>query len=263
MWRGDQQLHSQRQRSLSRTLGRQALIAHSRTFLCSRHGINLRALSSDCLGISVSCLKNNVPRESRFFTSRHNSTFRAFRWKLVTDLLPIGRRHQRWGCRSNLTGLCRICERAVEDVPHLFNCPASDQPALVDALHSTLTSKVPSLPRQLAVAFLADGILSSSYGAFTEPIKALLDPLASDDLSFPQLACKVLRGCHEFIYQFLWKPRCETTVANERRIGITSADKRTYMGRPSLPSNNPYKFGLSRLLDRSNWSSINLELTTI
>lgn len=242
---------------------RQALLAHSRTFLSSRHGTQLKALPSDLLKVTVASVKSNVPNESRLFTSRHNSTFRAFRWKLATDLLPLGERNQRWGCQSNMNGLCRSCNRTLEDIPHLFCCPSTDRTNWVDQLHSTLTSRVPSLPRQLSVSLLADGVLSHSYGTLTEHIKAIISPLVTEELPFPKLATKILRGCHEFIFHSIWKPRCQATIDRERQLGITPQQKRVYESRPSTPSNNPYKFGLSRILDRSNWTSINLELSTL
>ena len=246
-----------------RFLRKQALLAHSRTFLWSRHGVNLKTLPSDLLKITASCLKNNAPDESPLFSSRHNSTFRAFRWKLVTDLLPIGSRHQRWGNQSNLAGVCRICNSATEDISHLFSCHSTDRTTWVDQLHSALISRVPSIPRQLSVSLLADGVLSHSYGTISEPMKTAILPFVVEDQPFAQLAAKILRGCHDFIFNSIWKPRCQATIDQERQLGITTQQKRVYESRPSAPSSNPYKFGLSRLLDRANWSSINLELTTI
>jgi ribonuclease HI len=235
----------------------QALIAHTNAFLWSRHGANLKQLSPEQLAISSRCLQSNLSKESRLFTSRSNSTFRAFRWKLACDLLPIGSRHLKWGCQARPDGTCPLCVTSVETVAHLFSCPFVNRADWPSNLRSCLQPLLPHLDcSSLATDLICNDALATSFGCLTKELEELLMPLTSSTISISSLSHQVLRGCHHFLYQYVWKPRCESVAALHP---ISLEQKRTYSASASArpASTNPYKLGLSRFSDKIAWTFAN------
>jgi hypothetical protein len=78
---------------------------------CFRSSSHFSNLASDQTSYEISaewlllCTQSGSP----LFTSRRNSSFRAFRFRYIANLLPIESRVKRWGCLANPTGICRRC----------------------------------------------------------------------------------------------------------------------------------------------------------
>jgi hypothetical protein len=108
------------------TLHNQAKLAH---LLCFRSRTHFSKLPKDplCFEVTIKCLRSCALKESPFVTTPSNSSFRAFRYRYVSDLLPIGSRLRKWGCIANPSGMCRRCGSTEETRDHLTRCGSTEE----------------------------------------------------------------------------------------------------------------------------------------
>jgi ribonuclease HI len=240
-------------------LKKQSSLAHNNCFLTSSHFSRLPRDPAKA-AVTIECLKSCELAEPRLLTSASNSTFRAFRYKFIADLLPIGSRLKRWGCLANPSGVCRRCELEEETLAHLTSCPSISinfNEHLIEQVESILglekskcvIQKLRSCPIQLSVF---DGTLNNSLCAAI---------LALDELPFSfTFLCKIiLKSMWKTVYFNVWLPRCQSTIQKERLLGIPPRLKRQYRltgtsPRPTTPS-RALKFGISLDQDRACWKS--------
>ena len=242
-----------------KALKQQAEQAHNLCFLSSSHGQALR-LPPSLLHLTVQALHSCGKQEPRLFTSLSNSTFRAFRYKLVANMLPLGSRARKWGQRSNPEGICRRCNHREEDLAHLFSCEHAREARNGAALRIEEEMKKLEGEEDSDFGFVAKALEKSGYhiqmfrGVLDADLAEVLNSIPSN--SFARSSLAVLKALWKVAYEDFWKPRCEDTIQAEKALGVTKELKRSH----SCPTvaqrvSTAYKFGVSAKADSQIWSS--------
>lgn len=239
-------------------------------FLQSSHGSSLLSLTPDNLKITVTALKSCMAYEPHLFTSQANSTFRAFRYKLVMGLLPTMSRQVIWKSDIYLSSTCPRCQSAQEDQNHVFSCPCQEdgRKATPKAFTDALVDVLPQFKeeaRSLANYLLSSGLSLVGFNGTISP--SLLEAVTNypSEIPFHQRATAVLKSLFTVAWHEFWKPRCEGVIAYEKATGITTGMKRspnTSITSTPKPQSSVHsmKLGRSREVDASIWKEALVKL---
>lgn len=161
----------------------------------------------------MAALKSCAVSESTLYTSVPNSTFRAFRYKLIANLLPLGCRSKLWGALNNPLGKCFRCHCENEDIAHLFECAAaraareSFPNRLKEVLSSVWKGNEQASPGVAADWFISQGLTISLFrGALNDFFADLVKSLPTC-YPFELTSLSLLRALWIVAYEDFWKPR--------------------------------------------------------
>lgn len=239
----------------------QARLAHDFCLRSSSHSA-LLPTNPFSYEITIAALKSCEKAESSLFTTQSNSTFRAFRYKWIAGILPIGSRMRHWGATFNSTGICRRCLLAEETMSHLLSCPNAD------LAHANFHVNFKEEFRQLweGEANVADFVSSLfihcglNLALFDGTCNASLNNLTKKlppNVPAKSTAIAMLRALWKVVYFDIWLPRCHETVVKEKSLGILQRHKRQPHHKP-LPLNRvcstALKMGKSLVQDEEIWA---------
>lgn len=211
----------------------QARRAHDLCLLSSPHG---RMLPANPIHrqTTVSALKSCGVSEPALYTSLGNSTFRAFRYKFIANLLPLGSRSKMWRVSNNPSAKCLRCQEELEgDLGRLFTCPAAREARdqFPERLKGVLENVWKEHGEQASPGFAAEWFVRQGLdvctftGVVTTSLAALVDTLPNEYLFIPTRVC-LLRALWTIVYEDFWKPRCAATIEAERRARVTKSPSR-------------------------------------
>jgi hypothetical protein len=189
-------------------LKKQAALAHRNCFLTSS---NFSKLPKDThrAEITIACLKSCDLVEPRLLTSSNNSNFRAFRYKYMADLLPIGSNLKKWGCVANRNGACKRCESAEKTLAHLTSCTriCIDFNEMIQELSLVIgADKSRPLTEKLRAAPLE---LSLFDGAFNHNLSTKIQEILEASFNY-EFMCKAILKCIWWaVYYKIWLTRCQ------------------------------------------------------
>ena len=257
LFSGIHKLHSYPRKALKHLAG----IAHNFCLVSSSHGAQLR-LPPSHLEPTIRALRSCEKKEPRLFTSLANSTARAFRFKLVTGLLPLGTRMKKWRIRANLSGQCRRCNQGEEDLKHLLVCEQAHE------ARNNVPERLKTMMKRLETeedkefGFVAEALIASGYdiqnftGILDEGLATILKSIPFT-ISFSKAATATLKALWTIVYEDFWKPRCQETIDAERSLHISKEDKRSYEPRQQTAPpvlSTAHKFGISAARDQLIWT---------
>ena len=173
------------------------------------------------------------------------SNFYSFALKCINNLLPTGNNLSKRIARLYDNWPCPFCNTAPETLQHFLTCPALDQAWL------TIKASIHTHLQQLLLTLKIRHITPPTLGAFLPPITDFpsidyLPPIKclavgifptyilSDFHSmgirhnFKKLGVSMLKHAMAAFRTNIWIPRCNLNAEREKRLGITSRDKRTY-----------------------------------
>jgi hypothetical protein len=238
-------------------LNHQAKSAHLSCLLTSSHC----HLPEDPFGrrITLQAMKSCEKDESSRATSFQNSTFRAFRYKWIADLLPIGSRFRLWGTSHNMSGECRRCQAGkLEDKAHLLECqPLYDFNDIFKIEFIKVWNGETHAAPFVADLLLHKGLSMTQFdGTLNENLQVLLaglPPNAPKKIT----ALTLLQSLWRITYFNIWLPRCEQTIQIDRNLGFTKLDKRSHLGMQASSRRRGLSrgFGRTQAQDRLIWVS--------
>jgi hypothetical protein len=187
----------------------------------------------DLIKATVEALRSSTANEPRLLTTYAQSTSRAFRYKLLSGLLPTMSRNKAYRPDLYNDNLCALCRAEPETADHLTRCAAA-QNRIEDFNHKLRDAIEEKLPRSAKPNsdMIADIVLLSGFslrgfnGTLQRGIWDTLQEMPLIGCTPTAAATALLRACWDHMYEEIWKPRCDATITYELSVGITSYRKR-------------------------------------